>query len=301
VIATASRRAARRLAVPGGADPLALDLAAALDAVAFGRRCGLVLDPWQEEAARSPEQQLILLAGRQSGKSTVSSILALHTALYRPGSLVLLLSPSLRQSGELFRKVRSALSAYRGAAGDEDGLVVEENALRLGFANGSGIVCLPGKEGTIRGFSSVSLLIVDEASRVSDALYFSVRPMLAVSGGRIVLLSTPAGRRGFFFQEWEEGGAGWHRIRVTADQIPRISPAWLAEERATVGEWWFAQEYMTVFQEAEDQLFGYEELKDMLDDADVTPFPTGEVGEAKAAEAGGAAACPVDEWRGWPG
>jgi hypothetical protein len=46
-------------------------------------------------------------------------------------------------------------------------------------------------------------LIVDEASRVQDALYQGIRPMLAVSGGRIVLLSTPWGKRGFFFEEWE--------------------------------------------------------------------------------------------------
>src|SRR5436190_1727587 len=78
-----------------------------------------------------------------------------------------------------------------------------ETQLRLELANGSRVVCLPGREGTIRSFGGVALLVLDEAARIPDALYRSVRPMLAVSGGRLVALSTPFGRRGWFWQEWE--------------------------------------------------------------------------------------------------
>jgi hypothetical protein len=59
---------------------------------------------------------------------------------------------------------------------------------------------LPGTEKTIRGFSGAALLIVDEAARVDDALYYAVKPMLAVSGGSLLMLSTPYGRRGGFFE-----------------------------------------------------------------------------------------------------
>ncbi len=76
--------------------------------------------------------------------------------------------------------------------------------MTLRLENGSRIVSLPGTEGTVRGFSGVALLIVDEASRVDDALYHAVRPMLAVSHGKLVLLSTPWGKRGFFYREWAE-------------------------------------------------------------------------------------------------
>ena len=61
-------------------------------------------------------------------------------------------------------------------------------------------MCLPGGEDTVRGFSGVRLLIVEEAARVPDETYFASRPMVAMSGGRIILMSTPAGRRGFFFE-----------------------------------------------------------------------------------------------------
>ena len=118
---------------------LASDLALALDPVLFARRAGLEPDPWQADLLRSAGRQLILNCSRQSGKSTVSSLLALHEALYRPPALVLLLSPSLRQSQELFRKVKDALAAL----GPDAPALAEESALRLEWANGSRIVCLP--------------------------------------------------------------------------------------------------------------------------------------------------------------
>jgi hypothetical protein len=128
-----------------------------------------------------------------------------------------------------------------------------DNEISLAFPNGSRIVGLPGTEGTIRGFSAVSLLVVDEASRVNDDLYLATRPMLAVSAGRLWLMSTPHGKRGFFYEAWENGGEEWERIRVRADQCPRISPKFLEEERATMGDRWFRQEYECQF---EDEVSG---------------------------------------------
>lgn len=248
---------------------LPADLAAALDPARLARRMGLDPDPWQAEVLRSRATQIILNCSRQAGKSTVSSVLAAHTALYEPGAPVLLLSPSLRQSSELFRKVKVGLGALGAAAVD----LTTDNALSVELGNGSRILSLPGKEGTIRGFSGVRLLIVDEASRVPDALYQAVRPMLAVSGGRLVLLSTPFGKRGFFHHEWAHGGRSWHRVEVTAHQCPRIPRAWLDKERAAIGDWWFEQEYLCQFKETTDQVFGYDEVMGALS-ADVAPlFP----------------------------
>ena len=232
----------------------------AADPVLFARRAGLNPDPWQADLLRSRSRQMILLCSRQAGKSTSTSILALHEALYREVSLVLLLSPSLRQSQELFRKVKDAYARLTDPCP-----VREESALRLELENESRIICLPGKEATIRGFSGVSLLVVDEASRVPDELYQAVRPMLAVSGGRIILLSTPFGKRGFFHQSWEQGGKAWHKAKITAYDCPRIPKDWLDEERRTIGEWWFAQEYLCEFVDTIDQVFRYEDVQAALD------------------------------------
>ena len=203
----------------------------ALDPVTLAQRTGLTPDPWQRNVLTSPARQIILLVSRQSGKSTVSSVRALHRALSVPFSLVLLLAPAYRQSKELFRRMKNAYSTLPAPVA-----LASESALEMEFRNGSRIVALPGKEETIRGFSGVSLLIVDEASRVADELYQAIRPMLSVSGGEILLLSTPFGKRGFFHHEWTEGSADWHRVKVTAYDCPRISRAWLDEERRAIGE-----------------------------------------------------------------
>ncbi len=231
------------------------------DAVLMATRAGITPDVWQSDLLRSDAKQMILLCSRQSGKSTVSSILAIHEAIYQPNSLILLLSPSLRQSQELFRKLKDVYNELDSPTLPQP---IEESALRTEFDNGSRIIALPGKEATIRGFSGVSLLIVDEASRVPDELYQAIRPMLAVSGGRIVLLSTPFGKRGFFFSEWTDGD-GWQRTKITADKCPRIDKDWLERERKMIGDWWYLQEYFCEFVETDDQVFSYDDIQAALD------------------------------------
>jgi hypothetical protein len=231
------------------------------DPVMLAERAGIKPDAWQQDILRSQAQQTIMLVTRQGGKSTVSSIRALHKAEYEPGSLVLLLAPSYRQSKELFRKVKDAYAAIPNPSP-----LSSESALEMEFENTSRIVALPGKEETIRGFSGVALLIVDEAARVPDALYQSVRPMLAVSGGQLILLSTPFGKRGFFHHEWTEGGARWHRVKVTAYDCPRIPRDWLEEERATIGDFWFEQEYLCEFKDDVSSVFRYEDIQNAMVD-----------------------------------
>ena len=88
-----------------------------------------------------------------------------------------LLNPSGRQSGELAAKV---FGSY-GALGQPIG---SRKRTELHLVNGGRVIALPKNEKTIRGFLGARLLVVDETSRVSAALYPAVRPMLAVSRGR---------------------------------------------------------------------------------------------------------------------
>jgi hypothetical protein len=237
------------------------DLALALNPIKFAQSLGLDPDPWQRDLLLSAESGVILNCSRQSGKSTITAILALHHALNDPGALVLVLSPSLRQSGELFKKIIAFYKDLGKPIASET-----ETALSLQLFNNSRIVSLPGKEQTVRGFSGVSLLIVDEAARVDEELYYAVRPMLAVSQGRLILLSTPFGKRGFFFKEWDDfehkgNMGGWHGIKITGHECPRISPEWLEEERLALGDWWFSQEYLCEFSENVDSYFSHEEVQ----------------------------------------
>src|SRR4029077_16036981 len=113
----------------------------------------------------------------------------------------------------------------------------------------------PCQADTIRGYSRVHMLVIDEAARVPDDLYRSVRPMLAVSGGRLICLSTPFGKRGFFYDAWSEGGDDWKRIEVPADKIPRIKPECLQEERRAYGPSYYRQEYCCSFEALEGLVY----------------------------------------------
>lgn len=219
-----------------GTELARLDLArerilAQRDPVLFARMLGFVPDAWQRQVLEGKAPRLLLNCARQSGKSTTAAILALFVALSTPKALVLIVSPSDRQSGELLRKVVSFLRSLRVRP-----KVLSENQHQLEFANGSRIISLPCSEETIRGYSAVSLIIEDEAGDVTDDLYRAVRPMLAVSNGRLVLMGTPKGRRGHFFEAWEKGGDGWQRITVRGDENPRIKAEFLAEERVALGD-----------------------------------------------------------------
>lgn len=245
---------------------LAADLAIALNPVLLARRAGIEPDVWQAQVLRSTASQLLLLCCRQSGKSTTTAILALWTALYTPGALVLLLSPTERQSVELLRKVKDAYNTLVDPCP-----LLFESVLRMEFTNGSRVIALPGAEKNIRGYSGAKLLVIDEASRVSDDLVFSVRPMLAVSAGRLVMLSTPWGKRGEFFRAYTEGGSEYERIKVTAGQCPRIPREFLEQEKRTMPPLFYRSEYECEFVDTIDQVFAYEDIQRALDD-DIQPL-----------------------------
>jgi hypothetical protein len=221
----------------------------ALDPSRILGSCGLTPDPWQRDFLFARDRQVLLNCSRQSGKSTVVSALALHSALFTPGGLVLLLSPSQRQSAEIFRKVNDAYNKLKRPIP-----AIHESQLRLELANGARVVCLPGREETIRSFGGVTLLVLDETARIPDQLYRSVRPMLAVSRGRLVALSTPFGQRGWFYEEWK-GDGPWKRVQVTWRDCPRITAEFIAEETRSMGRAWVAQEYEASFTSREGLVY----------------------------------------------
>jgi hypothetical protein len=203
----------------------------------------------------------VLNCTRQWGKSTITAAKAVARAQERAGSLTLVVSPSARQSGEFLRKA-AAFVRRMGIRPRGDG----DNEISLLFPNESRLVGLPGTEATVRGFSAVSLMLIDEAARVSDEMYRAVRPMLAVGDGDLWLMSTPFGKRGFFWEEWTNGGAQWERVAAPATECPRIAASFLAEERRSLGDRWFRQEYLCEFLEADDALFSREMVERAITD-----------------------------------
>ncbi len=217
---------------------------------------GFVADEKQAGFLRSGARRGILNCSRQWGKSTVTAVKALHTALRQQEALVLVMSPSRRQSGEFLRKVEELLRKLKLPV-QRDGV----NELSLLLPGRSRMVGLPGVEATMRGFSAADLLIFDEAARVRDEQYYAAGAVLAVKHAPLWLLSTPFGARGFFWREWVQGGETWERITVKGEECGRIAPEFLEEEKRRLGRDWFRQEYGCEFVGAEGQAFQEEWLE----------------------------------------
>jgi hypothetical protein len=239
----------------------------ALDTVSFAEdRLGFVPDPWQRRLLRSQSAWIMLNCCRQAGKSTAAAIVALHQAIYDPG-LVLCVSPSLRQSRELFAKVIGFLKSLEPVEPLE-----EDNKSSCELANGSRIVSLPGDPDTVRGYSAPKLVIADEAAYIPDAMQAAIAPMLAVGRGRQIDMSSPNGRRGYFFENWQSG-EGIERIKIVGSQCPRISAEFLEQQRRKLGPTLFAQEFEGEFTDADTSAFSGELIELSLVD-DFEPFPS---------------------------
>jgi hypothetical protein len=181
-------------------------------------------------------------------------------ACITPRTDVLIFSPTLRQSMELLRMVREFYLAMGRP-------VAESSATKtvLELANGSRVISLPDNHEGVVGVGNPRLVVIDEGSRVSEELYKSVRPMLAVTNGQLLTLSTPYGNVGWFFDIWDDSAEGlnrrrklheqWRRTPVPASAVPRITAEFLADEKVELGARWYAQEFELKFLDSIDAVF----------------------------------------------
>jgi hypothetical protein len=225
--------------------------------VAFAVSLGIVPDEWQVEVLASDHPRKILCCGRQTGKSTVAAILALHKALTQPGSVVLVVAPGERQAKLLFSK---AASLYRRAGYPLPAHSERRTGLEL--SNGSIIEALPAVERTTRGYS-VDLLVVDEAAAVPDLDYHGILPALIATQGEQVLLSTPRGKRGFFHELWHSAD-DWQRVMVRSDEVGRIREEDLEVFRQSMPEAFYRQEFECAWLDTEGGLFSYDDIETAL-------------------------------------
>lgn len=229
---------------------LGADLAAALSPAATMRRAfGIAPEPWQRDLVGTERRRVLVLAARQVGKSLSTCGRALHRMVYESPCLVLCVAPTQRQSGEWFYKLRQG---YRTLGRPVRVLAENESELRL--ANGSRVVALPGSDQTVRSFSSVDVLVVDEASWVDEATWSAVLPMVAL-GGQVIACTTPGGTQGEFYRLWTEGGEGWQRFKVTCWDSGQYPPERIAQRRGELSPRRFQSELECDFQAGASNLF----------------------------------------------
>jgi hypothetical protein len=223
------------------------------------RELKLPLDPWQAHMIDAPgASRVIALTHRQAGKTTGAAVGVAHTMVWRrEGSTSLVLAPTLRQSSELIRNLRGRLLG----AGQK---LSVDNTFSIELINGSRALAVPGADdASIRGLSIDGDLVVDEAARVSDALYEAARPMLIrhAETARLILLSTAWARQGFFYRIWTEGDPrDWFKIEARVNECWHISSADLDRERRSMPPPVCAREYENAFDSLEARFFDAEAI-----------------------------------------
>lgn len=210
----------------------------------------MIWDKWQQKVLNH-EGNITIRAGRQVGKSVVVAEKAARFAINHPNTITLVIAASQRQSGLLFEKIKFTLEI--------ENQLLDATLTKIELKNGSRIYSLPaGKTGAfIRGFT-LDLLIVDEAAYVAESVFRSIVPMIAVSKkergfGDIILLSTPFGKKGFFYESF--GDKSFKSFHISSEKCKRIAKKFLAKERNKLTRAQYAQEWQGEFVDDYTQFF----------------------------------------------
>lgn len=194
--------------------------------------------PWQEGYLKET-RDAVVLKGRQVGASTSGSVIAIRRARYYPGSLVAIVSPSLKQSTEVKERAKDGLIRL----GEH---LVKDSSSLIELRNRSRIMSLPGSPKSVRGWSA-DLLIIDEAAFLEEETFVAARATTAATGGRTIVQSTPMGPFGSFYELWQDPDPRWAKYRVRSDEVPTITKDFLDRERATMTPEKYTQEYEADF------------------------------------------------------
>jgi hypothetical protein len=267
------------------------DLLFTLSRVKYVQSLGFTPFNWQSDILNSQSRRKIINGARQAGKSTIIASTPCHRAKYFSKSLSVVLAATERQAVEDIEKIKDFMSAdtfYPDVVRDSDSLIE--------LANGSRILVVPATEKAARGYSNPDIIILDEASRIEDAVYRSgVRPMLTDNEKcELIAISTPNGRSGFFAKAyesdrweryevrapWEISEDGWSLETAGDETLYRkhlatkgikayYSPRHhsLEEQQENLEEMgadMYRQEYLCQFVEPDSQVFSYDEISAMF-------------------------------------
>jgi hypothetical protein len=229
------------------------DFHRAVDPAALAGSVGVKLHRWQKRLIRSTDRRIALVAPRGAGKTLALSILGLHTALYRPQSVSLVLSASENQARWCFDY---AARAYRRLSEPVAADAFNKRSLEL--SNGSRFFVVAASAHTARGYHADTLLL-DEAAFIDEAVIEAILPSIAVTEGRIVLSSTPNGKRGTFASIFLGSDPAWSRWKITPEESG-ISPEAIAEFARLKGDDLARQEFGGEFLDSDRQAFATDDI-----------------------------------------
>ena len=220
------------------------------------------LDKWQQEVLQT-EGNICLRSGRQVGKSTIISIKAAEYAIANPKKTILMIAAVERQAYLLFEKTIAYLADnYKNQVRRGRWRPTKSKVM---LKNGSIIYCLPtGLTGYgIRGYT-IDVLIADEAAFIPEEVWTAVTPMLAITKGKIILLSTPHGKEGYYYRCFQD--TNFRSFHVSAEDCPRKNQDFLNREKSRMSEVQYAQEYLGEFIDELRQFFSTALIQKVMSD-----------------------------------
>lgn len=225
---------------------------------------------YQKEFLDSDSNRKVLVGGRQIGKTTMLSWLAIHKFVVEAGSNVLIIAPTQRQVWNFIEKLKTEIHEW--LENPDDYGIEYESKSEIRGTNGSKIFGLPaaGKGDTIRGYT-VDVVIVDEAAFVDDEIYTSaLRPMLFTTEGEFVLSGTPWGKEGYFYKKFDEATdpdteSPWSPWQIPTMQNPDVGPQQIEESRRDLTPNEFDREILGQFSDKKNAFFKNETINRCLE------------------------------------
>ena len=232
---------------------------------------------YQVKALTDNSKRLLFNWGRQSGKSTIVALRGLYKAMTEPGTTVLIVSPTQRQSGTLFRRMKRFLNTiYRNhpewITRDRYGkpyfpYLTRETQTVLEFANESEVLSLPaGEDGSnLLGFTA-HMIIIDECALIKDEVFIALMPMFSTTWDKsqFILISTPRGVQNFFYEAYSKKEHGFKVFHAKSKQSPLITKEFLRTQRQSMTENEYQQEYEGRFIDETDTFFTLAEIEDVM-------------------------------------
>lgn len=242
--------------------------------------------PYQEKIidAFHKNRNVIIMTGRQQGKTTCAAGFLLWKAMFTPDMTILIVANKYLQALEIMERIRFT---YENIPNHIRAGVTEYNKGNITFDNGSRIISRATSSDAGRGLS-ISLLYCDEFAFIppnkQKDFWSSVRPVLA-TGGSCIVTSTPRNDEDQFAQIWKSaidttdqygnpkedglGKNGWKAVESPwTDMIgydPNRTEEWAEQERYSLGNARFLQEYECKFYSDEETLVHPMTLKRISD------------------------------------
>jgi hypothetical protein len=207
----------------------------------------------------------IAACGRRWGKSMAVAVDLASCAIAMPHSAQMVVSPTYDQSRIIFSYLKRFAQS---PALDKACRIVHTPQPQIAFGDSEILIRTAGDDGrNLRGHG-VARIVVDEAAFVRAEIISSVlMPMLADSGRRMIMISTPFGRNYFYKASLQGSGNASERnerfasFNFPSSLNPYISADYIEAQRKELPEPQFRSEYMAEFIDDSASVFSWEAIR----------------------------------------